>query len=64
LEGRASLLLSNRCIFRGKGGGNLAEEKKGHIKITIDIEMDESVMEVLKNIMVNMPKMMSNPKKK
>jgi len=42
----------------------LAEEKKGRVKITIDIEMDESVMEVLKNVMVNMPKLMSGSGRK
>jgi hypothetical protein len=41
----------------------LAEEKRGRIRITINIEMDDQIMEVLKDVMVNIPKFMSPPKK-
>jgi hypothetical protein len=41
----------------------LAEEKKGRIRITINIEMDDQIMEVLKDVMANMPKLMSSSRK-
>ena len=41
----------------------MAEEKKGRIRITINIEMDDQIMEVLKDVMANMPKLMSSSRK-
>jgi hypothetical protein len=42
----------------------LAEEEKGHVKITIDIELNTKVMEMMKQSMVNMPKMISKMREK
>ncbi|MDH4221669.1 MAG: hypothetical protein OEY39_05315 [Candidatus Bathyarchaeota archaeon] len=36
----------------------MPEEKKGHAKITIDIELNEALMEVIKESMTRMPEMM------
>ncbi|NIR86745.1 hypothetical protein GWO13_03915 [Candidatus Bathyarchaeota archaeon] len=36
----------------------MAEEKKGHAKITIEIEINEALMKVLKESMNKMPEMM------
>ena len=36
----------------------ISETKKGHVKITIEAEINEALMEVLKNSMENMPHMM------
>ncbi|MDH5754077.1 MAG: hypothetical protein OEY95_02565 [Candidatus Bathyarchaeota archaeon] len=36
----------------------MAEEKKGHAKICIDIEINEALMEIIKESMKNMPQMM------
>ena len=36
----------------------MAEEKKGHVKITFDVEINEALMEVIKENMKNMPQMM------
>jgi hypothetical protein len=33
----------------------MAEEKKGHVKITVDVEISPSLMELLKESMENMP---------
>ena len=35
----------------------MAEEKKGRVKITIEAEINEPLMEMLKESMVNMPQM-------
>ena len=35
----------------------LAEEKKGHAKITLDVELNEAIMELLKETAKNMPQM-------
>lgn len=37
----------------------MAEEKKGHVRISIDIEISESLMEMAKEGMANIPKMMA-----
>ena len=33
----------------------MAEEKKGHVKITIEVEINEPLMEVVKEGMAKMP---------
>ena len=35
----------------------MVEEKKGHAKITLEIELNEALMEMLKEGMKNMPQM-------
>lgn len=35
----------------------MAEEKKGHAKITIEVELNEALMEVIKESVKNMPQM-------
>ena len=35
----------------------MAEEKKGHAKITLDVELNEAIMELLKEGAKNMPQM-------
>jgi hypothetical protein len=46
----------------------MAEEKKGHVKVTVDVEISPSLMELVKESMENMPHMMQmmaeNMKKK
>jgi hypothetical protein len=36
----------------------ISETKKGHVKITIEAEINEPLMEMLKNSMENMPHML------
>jgi hypothetical protein len=33
----------------------LAEEKKGHVKVTMEVEINEALMEVVKEAIKNMP---------
>jgi hypothetical protein len=35
----------------------ISETKKGHVKITIEAEINEALMDMLKNSMENMPHM-------
>ena len=35
----------------------MAEEKKGHMKVTIDVEISASLMEMMKECMENMPQL-------
>ena len=35
----------------------MVEEKKGHAKITIELELNEALMDVIKESMKNMPQM-------
>ena len=35
----------------------MVEEKKGHAKITVEIELNEALMEIIKEGMKNMPQM-------
>lgn len=42
----------------------MSEEKKGHVRITVDIEVSESLMELMKEGMANLPQMMSQFRKK
>ncbi len=41
----------------------MVEEKKGHVKISIDIEINEALMEMAKEGMASMPKMMAQFRK-
>lgn len=36
----------------------MAEEKKGHVKVTFEVEINEALMEMAKESMKNMPQMM------
>ncbi len=36
----------------------MAEEKKGHVKVTFEVEVNEALMEIVKESMKNMPQMM------
>ena len=38
----------------------MSEEKKGHLKITFDLEVNEPLMEVMKDSMAKMPMMMKH----
>ena len=35
----------------------MAEEKKGHVKVTLDVEINAALMDMLKESMDNMPHM-------
>ena len=39
------------------GGDKMVEEKKGHAKITIEVELNEALMEIIKESVKNMPQM-------
>lgn len=41
-----------------------AEEKKGRVKITIEIEFNDALMEIAKECMTKMPEMMSKFRKR
>ena len=36
----------------------MAEQKKGHVKLTVEVEINEALMEIVKESMKNMPQMM------
>lgn len=36
----------------------MAEQKKGHLKITMEVEINEALMEIVKDSMKSMPQMM------
>ena len=36
----------------------MVEEKKGHLKLTVEVEINEALMEIVKESMKNMPQMM------
>jgi len=36
----------------------MSEEKKGRVKITVEAEINEPLMEIIKEAMANMPQMM------
>jgi hypothetical protein len=36
----------------------MAEEKKGHVKMTFEMEINEALMDLLKENMKNLPQMM------
>lgn len=45
-------------IKLAKGGGDwLVEEKRGHVKITLDVDVNEEMMEILKESITKMPDM-------
>jgi len=35
----------------------MAEEKKGHVKVTMEFEINEALMEIVKEAIKNMPQM-------
>ena len=41
----------------------MPEEKKGHAKITIDVEINEGLMEVVKEAIAKMPETMRTSRK-
>jgi hypothetical protein len=41
----------------------MSEEKKGHVKVTFEVEMNKEFMDVMKDAMQNMPKMMEHMRK-
>jgi hypothetical protein len=41
-------------VIAFEGGDMVAEEKKGRVKVTVEVEINEALMEMLKN----MPQMM------
>lgn len=36
----------------------MSEEKKGHVKFTVEVEINEALMDILKESMKSMPEMM------
>ena len=45
----------------------MVDEKKGHVKVTLDVEINEALMQMMKEGMENMPhmiQMMTNQMKK
>lgn len=42
----------------------MSEEKKGKVKLTIEIEINETLMELIKESMARMPEMMAQFRKK
>ena len=35
----------------------MAEEKKGHVKVTMEVEINEALMEIVKEVIKNIPQM-------
>jgi len=48
---------------KGSGGDVMAEQKKGHVKLTVEVEINEALMEIVKESMKNMPQMMQSMQK-
>ena len=42
----------------------MAEQKKGRVKLTVEAEINEPLMEIIKEAIANMPQMMAQQKKK
>lgn len=42
----------------------MAEDKKGRVKITVEAEINEPLMEIIKESIANMPQMMAQQRKK
>ncbi|MCW4020662.1 MAG: hypothetical protein NWF14_05490 [Candidatus Bathyarchaeota archaeon] len=42
----------------------MGEEKKGHVRISVDIEVNEALMELMKEGMASMPKIMAEFRKR
>jgi hypothetical protein len=40
--------------LKKQGGGLMPEEKKGHVKITIEVEVNEPLMDAMKEAMTQM----------
>ena len=36
----------------------MVEQKKGNVKVTVEVEINEPLMEIIKEAMANMPQMM------
>jgi hypothetical protein len=36
----------------------VVEDKKGHVKVTLEVEVNEALMDIIKESMKNMPQMM------
>ena len=36
----------------------MVEQKKGNVKVTVEVDINEPLMEIIKESMANMPKMM------
>ena len=41
----------------------MAEQKKGHVKLTVEVEINEALMEIVKESMKNIPQMMQSMQK-
>ena len=41
----------------------MAEQKKGHVKLTVEVEINEALMEIVKESMKNIPQMMQTMQK-
>lgn len=42
----------------------MSEEKKGHVKVTVDVEVNEALMDLMKEMASKMPEMVSQAMKK
>lgn len=42
----------------------MVEEKKGRVKLTVEAEINEPLMEIIKEAIANMPQVMAQQKKK
>ncbi len=42
----------------------MAEQKKGRVKLTVEAEINEPLMEIIKEAIANMPQVMAQQKKK
>lgn len=42
----------------------MSEEKKGRVKLTVEAEINEPLMEIIKEAIANMPQVMAQQKKK
>jgi len=41
----------------------MVEQKKGHVKLTVEVEINEALMEIVKEGMKSMPQMMQTMRK-
>jgi len=48
---------------KGSGGDVMVEQKKGHVKLTVEVEINEALMEIVKEGMKSMPQMMQTMRK-
>ena len=47
-----------KVLIEFSGGDVLSDVKKGHVKFTLEMEINEALMEILKESIKNMPEMM------